>query len=49
VDVKLAKGDECWVQLSRGSASELGLEAGQRVWVARADASTPSRSPMLSA
>lgn len=49
VDVELAKGDECWVQLSRGSALELGLEAGQRVWVARADASTPSRSPMLSA
>jgi sulfate transport system ATP-binding protein len=38
VDVDLAGDESCWVQLSRGSAAELGLEAGQRVWVARADA-----------
>ena len=35
VDVDLAGGGACWVQLSRGSAAELGLEPGQRVWVAR--------------
>jgi hypothetical protein len=45
----LAGDETCWVQLSRGSAAELGLQAGQRVWVARADAgdrpvSLPSRS-----
>ncbi len=50
VDVELAGGDVCWVQLSRGSAAELDLQAGQRVWVARAEASaTPDRLPILSA
>ena len=49
VDVDLAGGGDCWVQLSRGSAAELGLQAGQRVWVARADASAPDRLPILSA
>ena len=38
VDVDLDGGDNCWVQLSRGTAADLGLEAGQRVWVARAKA-----------
>jgi sulfate/thiosulfate transport system ATP-binding protein len=49
VDVKLAADGECWVQLSRGTAAELGLETGQPVWVARADATVPERFPMLSA
>lgn len=50
VEVDLAGDDSCWVQLSRGSAAELGLQAGQRVWVARADAtSTPERLPLFSA
>jgi sulfate transport system ATP-binding protein len=50
VDVDLAGDEACWVQLSRGSAAELGLEPGQRVWVARADASTtPDRLPLYSA
>jgi len=35
VDVDLAAGGTCWVQLSRGTAAELDLRAGQRVWVAR--------------
>jgi sulfate/thiosulfate transport system ATP-binding protein len=38
VDVDLTDGESCWVQLSRGTAADLGLEAGQRVWVARAKA-----------
>jgi hypothetical protein len=50
VDVDLAVGEACWVQLSRGSAAELGLQAGQRVWVARADQpDAPGRLPTLSA
>jgi sulfate/thiosulfate transport system ATP-binding protein len=50
VDVELAGGATCWVQLSRGGAAELDLEPGQRVWVARVDASvTPVHSPSLSA
>ena len=51
VDVDLAGDEACWVQLSRGSAAELGLQAGQRVWVARSDAAdTPDhRHPILSA
>jgi sulfate/thiosulfate transport system ATP-binding protein len=50
VDVDLAGGDACWVQLSPGSAAELGLQAGARVWVAHADASdAPDRLPILSA
>ena len=49
VDVELADGESCWVQLSRGSAAELDLQAGQRVWVARAEASaTPERLSILS-
>jgi sulfate transport system ATP-binding protein len=39
VDVALAAGGDCWVQLSRGTAADLGLEPGQRVWVARAESS----------
>lgn len=39
VDVALTDGDDCWVQLSRGTAADLGLEPGQRVWV------VPSPSP----
>jgi sulfate transport system ATP-binding protein len=42
VDVDLSGGETCWVQLSRGSAADLGLDAGQRVVVARVDAATPS-------
>ena len=50
VDIDLAGGEACWVQLSRGSAAELGLQAGQRVWVARADSSTtPDRLPIFTA
>jgi sulfate/thiosulfate transport system ATP-binding protein len=49
VDIGLAAGGTCWVQLSRGSAAELGLEEGQRVWVARTESGAPSRFPMLSA
>ena len=33
VDVTLADGGDCWVQLSRGSAADLRLEPGQGVWV----------------
>ena len=47
VDVALAAGDDCWVQLSRGTAADLRLEPGQRVWVARTDQPVPV--PMLSA
>ena len=49
VDVDLSADGDCWVQLSRGTAAELGLETGQRVWVARADANVPERFPILSA
>ena len=49
VDVDLGRAATCWVQLSRGTAAELGLEAGQPVWVARADANVPERFPILSA
>ncbi len=57
VDVALADGssEDCWVQLSRGTAADLGLEPGQRVWVAQFDSgpeATKSRSsavPSLSA
>ena len=45
VDVDLAAGGDCWVQLSRGTAAALALEVGQRVWVARANAPVPDRSP----
>ena len=48
-DVALASGEECWVQLSRGSAAEFGLVAGQRVWVARANVVAPRHVPILSA
>jgi sulfate transport system ATP-binding protein len=46
VDVALAGGDDCWVQLSRGTAADLGLQPRQRVWVARAEADTPAASPV---
>jgi sulfate transport system ATP-binding protein len=49
VDVELAEDESCWVQLSRGSAADLGLEPGQRVWVARADSSLPDRFRVIGA
>jgi len=49
VDIDLVAGGSCWVQLSRGSAAELGLQGGQPVWVARTERGAPSRFPMLSA
>jgi sulfate transport system ATP-binding protein len=48
VDVDLSSGGDCWAQLSRGTAAELGLEAGQVVWVARVEA-VAERAPILSA
>ncbi|HSZ37767.1 MAG TPA: TOBE-like domain-containing protein [Acidimicrobiales bacterium] len=39
VDVALVDAEDCWVQLSRGTAADLHLEPGQRVWV------VPSPSP----
>lgn len=48
VDVNLSAGGDCWVQLSRGTAAELGLATGQGVWVARADATVPDRFPIFS-
>ena len=55
VDVDLSGGGDCWVQLSRGTAADLGLEPGQRVWVAetepapheRADADADARPQSL--
>jgi sulfate transport system ATP-binding protein len=52
VDVALAdgSGQDCWVQLSRGTAADLGLEPGQRVWVAQFDSkpdATTLRSPAV--
>jgi sulfate transport system ATP-binding protein len=44
VDVELAGGESCWVQLSRGTAADLGLEPGQRVWVAIVETSESSKS-----
>ena len=49
VDIDLTDGGTCWVQLSRGSAAELAVLAGQRVWVARTEASASDRFPILSA
>jgi sulfate transport system ATP-binding protein len=46
VDVDLGGGEVCWVQLSRGTAADLGLQSGQRVWVARADSSAPAAPPV---
>jgi sulfate transport system ATP-binding protein len=43
VDVALADGDDCWVQLSRGTAADLHLEPGQRVWVVP----SPSAQPVV--
>jgi len=48
-DIDLAGGGTCWVQLSRGNAAELGLAAGQRVWVARTETTASDRFPILSA
>ena len=42
-DVALSTGPDCWVQLSRGSATELGLHEGQQVWVAQADTAAPKK------
>jgi sulfate transport system ATP-binding protein len=42
VDVALAEGGDCWVQLSRGTAADLGLEPGQHVWVTRTESETAS-------
>jgi sulfate/thiosulfate transport system ATP-binding protein len=33
VEVRLNTGDSCWVQLSRGAATELDLSQGDQVWV----------------
>jgi sulfate transport system ATP-binding protein len=49
VDVELAGGEACWVQLSRGTAADLGLEPGQQVWVVTAEAPDPTRTAMLHA
>ena len=61
VDVELDDGASCWVQLSWGTATDLGLEPGQRVWVASvespepvepsdpSDAAEPTRSTLLHA
>ena len=43
VDVDLTGGQgSCWVQLSRGTATDLGLEPGEEVWVARLPARPPA-------
>jgi len=34
IDLRLASGDPVWAQLSRGSAAELDVVPGDRVWVA---------------
>jgi sulfate/thiosulfate transport system ATP-binding protein len=44
VDLALPKGETCWVQLSRGAASELRLASGDEVWVSHSDLS-PSAAP----
>jgi sulfate transport system ATP-binding protein len=44
VDLALPKGETCWVQLSRGAASELRLASGDEVWVSHSDL-TPSAAP----
>ena len=44
VDVDLLAAGDCWVQLSRGTAAELGLEPGQRVWVAAGRRPRPNRA-----
>ena len=51
VEVALAAGGDCWVQLSRGIAAELGLQPGEKVWVGRTNTAThaPSPVPILSA
>jgi hypothetical protein len=51
VDLTDGQGS-CWVQLSRGTATDLGLEPGDEVWVARlsarpATAPTTTRVPTL--
>ena len=48
VDIDLRSGGDCWVQLSRGTAAELGLQTGRLVWVARAETAA-ARAPILSA
>ncbi len=45
VDVELAEGGTCWVQLSRGSAADLELEEKQQVWVRRTDLPTSDQLP----
>ncbi len=42
VDVRLARGGACWVQLSRAGAAELELRSGQRVWVNRLEPPVPA-------
>lgn len=51
VDVALAdgSGEDCWVQLSRGTAADLGLEPGQRVWVAQVASGPEATKPTSSA
>jgi sulfate/thiosulfate transport system ATP-binding protein len=49
VDVALEGGGDCWVQLSRGSAADIGVEPGQAVWIFRTDRPAEARQPILSA
>jgi sulfate transport system ATP-binding protein len=46
VDVELAEGGTCWVQLSRGSAADLELEEKQQVWVRRTDTPASEQLPV---
>jgi sulfate transport system ATP-binding protein len=45
VDVDLGGAEACWVQLSRGTAADLALQPGERVWVARADTVASASRP----
>jgi len=49
VDIALAdgSGEDCWVQLSRGTAADLGLEPGQRVWVVPSPVQGPGPQPVV--
>jgi sulfate transport system ATP-binding protein len=46
VDVALRTGGDCWVQLSRGTATDLGLQPGEQVWVARAESAVTAPPPV---
>jgi sulfate transport system ATP-binding protein len=47
IDVHLDSGEDTWVQLSRGTADELGLKEGDVVWVALSPHATDSSRPLL--